>query len=202
MSETRVETDEQGVARLRRLVRNPVRLLRRIGAVLVASSQKAFVDQKFGDIEWDERYPNQDEPKLNLAGALSDLNRGSSIKDRRFVARPAGVDVGLLRRSVSFRVNESREEVEVGSTVEYAGKFHGGGESTQAVTGTARRLFAREFGRSTGQRREALKRLSSVVKGDGLTTRSKPRPFVGITDEAAAKIDSLIAEEAASAAEG
>ncbi len=202
MSETRVETDEQGVARLRRLVENPVRLLKRIGVILVASSQRAFEDQKFGDIEWDERYPNQDEPKLNLAGALSDLNRGGGIKARRFEARPAGVDQGTLRRSVAARVNESRDEVEVGSTVEYAGKFHGGGESTMPVTGTARRLFAREFGRSTGQKREALKRLSSVVKRDSLTTRSKARPFVGITDESAAKIDSLIREEAASAAEG
>ena len=202
MSEQRIETDEQGVARLRSLVNNPARLLKQIGVILVASSQKAFDDQKFGDIEWDERYPNQDEPKLNLAGALSDLNKGSAIKARRFVARPAGVDTGTLRRSVAFRVNETRDEVEVGSTVEYAGKFHGGGESTQAVTGTARRLFAREFGRSTGQRREALKRLSSVVKRDSLTTRSKARPFVGITDESAAKIDSLIREEAASAAEG
>lgn len=202
MSEQRIETDEQGVARLRRLVGNPVRLLKGIGAILVASSQKAFEDQKFGDIEWDERYPNQDEPKLNLAGALSDLNKGSGIKARRFVARPAGVDQGILRRSVAFRVSETRDEVEAGSTVEYAGKFHGGGESTQVVTDTARRLFAREFGRSTGQRREALKRLSSIVKGDSLTTRSKARPFVGITDESAAKIDSLIREEAASAAEG
>lgn len=107
-------------------------LLNQIGLLGVETSQQAFRDQKLGDIQWDPRYPGQEEPKFNIAGALSDFKRGAKApKPNRFQDRPAAVDEGLrggIWGSLSWRVDGSR--VVWGSSKPYAPLVQNGGVST------------------------------------------------------------------------
>ena len=58
--------------------------LKQMGAIMLATSQKAFADQAYGPERWPERYEGQPEPFISVAGALSDLIRDRQIKNRRF----------------------------------------------------------------------------------------------------------------------
>lgn len=135
----------EGVAfkRLEAKLKNPTPLLKQVGSILVAASQRAFRDQKFGAIAWKPRYPRQSAPKLNLAGALQDLNKGMSApKPGRFKDRPALKDTGNLRNSIVFRL-EGKDAVVVGTSMEYAQVQHEGGVTTQVITDKARHTLAK-----------------------------------------------------------
>lgn len=107
-------------------------LMTRWGALMVESSQRAFVDQRFGDYEWPPRYPGMEPPFLNIAGAIADFASGrTKPKPNRFQDRPALVDEGMrggLWGSISFNV-PSPHDVEVGSPKDYAKLQNDGGES-------------------------------------------------------------------------
>lgn len=119
-------------------IANPAPFLAGVGGILVASSQKAFREQKFGGIPWPERYPNQKRPRLNIAGALSDAAAGRPApKPNRFQERPAGMDTGALKNSISFRVEG--DKVFVGSKLPYASIIHEGGTSVQIITDSMRK---------------------------------------------------------------
>lgn len=106
------------------------KLMKWIGAQGVAVSQKAFLKQELGDIKWPARYPNQDEPKFNYAGALMDWKSGrASPKPNRFQDRPAVVDEGMrggIQGSLTFRVTGPLA-VRWGSGKDYARLQHDGG---------------------------------------------------------------------------
>src|SRR5574343_573527 len=90
-----------------KLVRNPLGILKAIGALVKSYAQQCFERQAFGRTQWPERYPNQSEPYINVAGAVQDLSQGPSIKQRRFQRRPAGIDRGFsggLAGSITYRV--------------------------------------------------------------------------------------------------
>ena len=161
---------------------DPRPALRRIGALMLSASQKAFQDQRYGPDKWPERYEGQPDPFVNVAGALSDLLRDRQIKGRRFDRRPALVDTGILRGSLSFGL-KGKNAVRVGTTVPYAAKHVFGLNSRQNVTDAARKRLTKEYRRfknQGGARFEALKKLGFLHTVSQLETNIQPRPFIGI----------------------
>ncbi len=166
-------------------------VLIQIGKMMVGRSQKTFRDQRLGDIEWPRRYDTMSDPFINIAGALNYLNRDKPIlnKNRLFQRKPALIDTGTLRRSISSRV-VGNAVVEWGSTLPYAADHQFGKTTYQLVSQTARQRLFTEMKRTkrsksekiTG-RKDALKKLGFLFSVDAIETDLAPRPFVGITDQ-------------------
>jgi len=108
--------------------------LMRIGAMMTTRSQDAFEDQGR-----DEEWPARITP--NIPGILSDLERGAGVPARRFQPRPAGVDTGRLRNSITWRLVEGAA-VEIGTNLPYAALIQWGGEVTIPITGPMKSRLA------------------------------------------------------------
>ena len=140
------------LAVFRRQLERPEKLLKLFGMAAASEAQRSFDRQglHFED-EWEPRYPSQQTVYVNIAGAIMDLTDGPTIKAHRFDNRPAVVDTGLLRRSLSPSGAVSITgtfEVSVGTTVPYGGKHQFGGEEdipiTQAVKDNLRTWYKRQ----------------------------------------------------------
>lgn len=186
--------------------------LRRIGAELLADSQAAFTQQSFEGIRWPERYPNDGAPKINYAGALTDLNRGQAPKARRFQDRPALIDTSKLRRSLQFSV--SGFSVEEGSPLSYAGRLNRGSAATGSVsvipvTSTAKKKLSdvlRSARRAVHKaktvaqqkqatlKRDALAKLGFLFQRRTLVTENPERPFVGLSQGSADRAGQTFAQ--------
>ena len=146
----------------------PERLLKQVGALMLAQAQRAFIDQKLGTQPWKARYPNQAAPKLNIAGALMDLQNGANIKDRRFVDRPAVIDTSHLRQSLSDRHGHLQMlgmwSVEVGTVVLYGGIHQWGGTNTIPITKAIFNNLAAWLKRMTGAFSKKSKAASGKAK--------------------------------------
>lgn len=105
-------------------------LLKKLGVLGVEHSQEAFAKEEWDGKRWESRYPNQDEPRLNIAGAVSDLLGGGSIKSSRRMRRPVLKDSGDLFRSIDWDVIDG-QTVEIGSDLPYATMHNFGSEKSQ-----------------------------------------------------------------------
>ena len=171
--------------------RNPKGLMTRWGAMMVEVSQRAFLDQRLGDVEWPPRYPGMQPPIINIAGALSDFNAGKkNPKPNRFQDRLALVDEGMrggLWGSITFRADQ--DGVEVGTNKPYA-KLHqeGGGSFIRVSEDAYRRgrdwLFTKKGAPRKG-REGFVPKLWPALFRRFFKQWVLPRPFVGITDELA-----------------
>lgn len=166
-------------------------LMKQWGALMVESSERAFVDQRLGEHEWPARYEGMEDPFVNIAGALQDWNSGrSSPKPNRFSPRPALVDQGLsggLWGSITF--SASKDEVEEGSNKAYAKLQQEGGMSTIRVSEDAYRrgrawLFDNK-GNPRAGREGYVKKLWPFLFKRVLRQNVARRPFLGITEELA-----------------
>lgn len=170
-----------------------------VGRTLESVSQRAFRDQRLGEIQWPERYPNQEDPFVNIAALVNWTNEGGSISTRFFDRRPALVGTGDLRQSISSEV--SGGSVAVGSALPYAGLHQSGGLSSQPVTQAAKEKIAQFIGeepdgmggwrtkKRMGARQKANRekywfKLFPLLSSDEITTQVNARPFLGITPEA------------------
>lgn len=107
---------------------NGMPLMKRIGLLGVAASQKAFRLQALDEIKWEPRYPNQKTPKFNIAGALMDWKSGRpNPKPNRFQDRPALFDTGSLKGKLTYMVSGALA-VKWGSPQQYASLHQEGGE--------------------------------------------------------------------------
>lgn len=114
-------------AALRGALERPAeRILPGIGAMLVAETQKAFREERFGVVRWKSRGDTGMNP--NWPGILSDFARGKTPPERRFQDRPVLRDNNLLARSFAWRVI-GQNTVEEGTMLGYADVLHTGGES-------------------------------------------------------------------------
>ena len=132
-------------------------LLNALGGITSAEFQANFERQSFGGNPWEPRYPNQDEPFVNIAKLVQVLNEGGNpvgVFDRT----PALMgDPPVLMNSIGWRITDDLEaEVGVDFNItpasgavssggshpaSYAGIHNEGEESTQEVTdGTKRAL--------------------------------------------------------------
>lgn len=184
------------LGRFKRRLDDPRPVLKQIGALMLAESQKAFDDQAYGPERWPERYEGQDEPFINVAGALSDVARDRQIRDRRFDRRPAVVDTGMLRSSLTFGL-KGKKAVRVGTTDPKAPKHLFGLSSSQTVTNIARRRLVKEyrrFKRIGGNRFEAFKKLGFLHSVSRLETQIQQRVFLGIFPDLGRRLISTVEE--------
>jgi phage gpG-like protein len=197
------------VRRLRGTLAHPERLLPAMSSLMRSQARQAFERQNFGGIAWPARYPNQQPPKVNIAGVVQDLAKGPTIKARRFDDRPALLDRGDLLRSIATR-RIGNDAIEQGSVVPYASIHQTGGETKQAVTAAVKQNLGLWLsGRSKtpkkkGQNKtKAQKRLADdrakyrrklgwLFRADEITTHVAQRPFLGLTGETEKKIDRII----------
>jgi len=190
------------------------RIMKGLGALALASAQEAFDQQALGSEQWEERYPKQKGFKANIAGIVADFAAGKrNPPNRRFDARPAGIDTGNLRRSLtpSKALTTHGFKVTVGSTQQNASAVQFGGETRQQITKTIVHLLA-DFMRRSRKRVKKAKKVSQPItakdaaiqklgflfglakKGKPLITKSIPRPYLGITPELEDKMISFIVE--------
>lgn len=185
------------LAQVEALLRDPSPVLFALGEAAVSFSVRAFTDQAFAGDPWPERYPNQDPGEMvNVAGVVSDLAAGrASIPARRFEDRPALVDTGALRDSITWRL-AGADAVEVGSNLPYADMHQRGGISRQPVSSGMRRVLARFLKREKRRRPWLGKRLGFLFQKDMLETRVNARPFVGVTDELLETLAEIVEDQA------
>lgn len=178
---------------MRRKLATTKPLMGRIGKVLVEASYESFALQRLGNIEWAAKYGGSMVPPfLNVAGALADFIGGARApKKVQFLDRPALLVTGALRRSIAARV-PGETSVEVYSPLPYAALMQEGGTSTQNygedVKDAIRNWLFTKKGASRKGREEYKRKLSPLLARDSLETQVIPRPFMGVTDEAEAKI--------------
>lgn len=171
----------QGLRVIAGKLSDPSEALEGIGAYLTSQTQKAFREQRRGDSVW----PGRMTP--NVPGIVSDLNRGSTPPGRRFSDRPALVDTGRLRASISWR-RRGRGEVVVGTQLDYAPVHQRGGNVDVVLTPTGRRnlvAFLRE-------RKDLRPALGWLFQRPRFTVRVRPRPFLAITADDQREISEIV----------
>lgn len=201
------------VEAFRRQLQRPEKLLKLFGIAAASEAQASFDRQGLHfQNEWEPRYPSQDPPYVNIAGALMDLAKGPNIRAHRFENRPAVVDTGMLRRSLapggSVRVTGTFS-VEVGSSLAYASMHQFGGEQDIPITQTQKdnlvkwyekqKRMAKRHDREAADRGEKLKsddkdglgsewlravmkKLGFILNSDSMHQRVIARPFIGMND--------------------
>ena len=168
------------IERWERNLSNPQAALKQVGAMMVAESQRAFVNQKIGDKSWDARAP------INVLGIIADFAAGKKTPpSRRFENRPALRDTGRLAASITFRVIGAGDVVEVGSNLPYAAVHHRGGTVESKPITEQVRTALNDFLKGKGK--QYRKRLGWLLnrKFAGKTLKQKvpARPIVAITDQ-------------------
>lgn len=203
---------------LRGLFDDPRALLTAMGALTVKQSQRAFREQRMGNVRWKTRGDTRMNP--NWPAILADMAAGrASVPERRFRDSPVLVDTGMLKRSVTWRL-VGRDTVEIGSNLPYAGVLHAGGESktvpiTKAVQDRLSDWIDRTFKRgqraakrkwSVGTTPQQMARdakaqqrgsvalrlqwlLNPSLRGQRLTVRHPPRPIVGFPPDLVREIE-------------
>jgi len=205
------------IENLRKSLKNPDQavfqgrgLMKQIGALGVAASQKAFREQGLGDLKWPARYPSQVEPKLNIAGALMDFKSGRKApKPNRFQDRPALIDEGQrggMWGSLTLDVTGPLS-VAWGTNKSYARIHQEGGRVSIRYDDATRQRIKEWLYKPTGgvrtstvkaglgprrTRVEYEKHLRPLLYSGVWSQRVMKRPFVGITDELEKDINSAI----------
>jgi phage gpG-like protein len=173
---------------------DPNGLAKAVGQRMVFESREAFRTQSWDGKDWLKRYPNQSDPKVNVAGIVSDLGQGISPPKNRFQDSPVLEHTGRLVGSITYRV-KGPSEVEVGSNVKYASRMQTGGKSVQPITETVRSNLA-DFlrglrgkkKRKRGERRQKTRKdliaekLGFLFAIDVLETDIVPRTFLAVND--------------------
>lgn len=94
--------EQKAVLKLKKIIDDPQPTLRKFATILLGQGQRAFIQQRLGDIRWPKRYPKQGFPPINVAGVVADFLAGRTTPpDRRFKDRPAGIDTRLTARSLT-----------------------------------------------------------------------------------------------------
>lgn len=170
---------------------DPRPLLATIGLQLKRTSDRAFEEQRLGEIPWAARYPSQSEPFVNFAAVLERANRGRPPLSRDFERRPALRGTGDLQKSVRSRweVTAKGGTVEARSDMSYAPLHQHGGTSSFEVSATARdvlRTWAVENRKDARAKKIMLLSYLHRWKQDVIA-----RPFIGITDETSHRITQI-----------
>lgn len=148
-----------------------------IGAYMVGRTIGAFQAQERGGIKWAPR------SVPNAAGILEDLRGGgSSVPERRWEPRPAGIDTSNLRNSIASSV--APPSVVVGSTVAYASDVQLGGKRTIQIPGALARTVRAWIQRLKGSRKDvAARRFAKPLRVGALVIDVPPRPYLVVTPE-------------------
>lgn len=185
---TRVTFDEGAkVRRIRANLQDPSKALAQVGVLMVAESQAAFRNQKFGDKKWDQRAP------VNVFGVIADFHQGRKKPvGRRFDRRPALVDTGRGRKSIAFQVRGNG--VDVGTNVDYM-KVHqtGGKVESKPITKNVRRLLWSWLkNQGVAMKRRLGWLLNKKFVDTSIEGKVPPRPFIGVTKETVRNIEKVV----------
>ena len=174
------------IERFEAALANPTKALKQIGALMVAESQEAFVNQRFGKHVWPPR------GAINVFGIISDFANDRLPPNRRFQTRPALSDTGALLGSIKDRI--SGNTVIVGSNKEYADKHHRGleTESEEITDDVARALWKWLKGGGSEYKRQLGWLLNRKFRNTKLKMTLPKRPIVGITDQTLADVEETI----------
>lgn len=178
-----VEFDIDPVGTLRGLaerLRDPSPALRAIGALIVADSQTAFKRQRLGSKPWASRMTP------NVPGIVGDLNAGRRPPARRFDPRPALVDTGRLRQSITFEV--SGNKVTVGTPLKYASIQQSGGKQRVTLTATGRSNLVAYL----RQNRDLTEELGWLFRKPSFEVEVRARPFIGVEDDTLEEIAEIL----------
>ena len=186
------------------------RLLKYYGSLGVASSMKAFREQKLGNYKWPARYEGQEAPEFNYAGALMDWKSGrKSPKPNRFQDRPALIDEGMrggLQGSLTFELLGAFA-VQWGTNKTY-GPLHNlggmvsisydaatrkriedwlyvGGSPKSKKFGSLRQNKVKTKGGTVIRRSAYADHVNQILNRNPWVQKIAKRPFVGITSELA-----------------
>lgn len=173
--------------RIKGVLDDPRPILTKIGVIMVAESQEAFVKQQFGEDVWrPRRVPN-------LFGILNDIANNKTPPKRRFDARPALKDTGDMARKIDKRLI-GNFVVEVGSNQPYAALMHHGGTSKSVVLSDRVRAALWAWLKKGGRkyRKELGWVLNRKFRGKQLTAEIPPRPFVGLTRQTIADVHEIV----------
>jgi phage gpG-like protein len=179
-------------AKIRRWERNlehPEAALKQIGAMMVAESQRAFKDQRFGKKAWQPR------GAINVFGIIADFAAGKkSPPARRFERRPALRDTNALAQSIAFRL-VGNDAVEVGSNKDYAGVHKTGGQvESKPITEALQKALWQWLRRQPKPMQDKLGwLLNKHLIGKTLKMKVPARPFIGITKETIANVQEAVA---------
>lgn len=159
------ESFDEG-ARLRRLsdsLEDPRWILTGIGALLVSASQRAFREERMGDVKWKTRAETGMVP--NWPAIVGHFAVKSSAPPARYFGNAHTLtNTGRLRGSINFRV-ASEDTVEVGSNVPYAKALHEGDESqTPVITKALQERMWDWIKKVRGQNKKAKQRLAKAKK--------------------------------------
>lgn len=166
--------------------------LKQIGALMVAESQRSFLIQRFGVFRWPERYPGQPDPHVNIAGVISDLNRGAGVKSRRTGSRrPALKDTGVLSNSIKDRI-ASKDTVEVGTIVEYAAVHLHGGVSRQPTPESTKKGIRKWLAKKGNDVFAPKFRKVLLPNSTSWDTEVEKRTFLGVTKRLENNIRKLV----------
>ena len=180
-----------------------------IGDILVAQAHKAFIEQRLGEHVWPERYPNQDDPFVNIASLVNWTNTGGQIQPRHFERRPALMSGGGVGLAGSISADVKGKTVEVGSALPYAASHQWGIASTQSISPAAKSTIAKYIGeesdgsggwrkkKNPGSRQKENRekfwfKLFPLLSSDELETQPVQRPFLGITPQNASDMQADI----------
>lgn len=162
---------------------NPHRALKRVGVFFASKARQAFSSQGRPPESWPER------AVPNVPGILQDFHGGGAKpKSRRFDARPAVRDTGLLQRSIKDEMTGPLEVVVgvSGDAHEYADKQQFGGESeTLPVTEEFQEWLWTWLRSSEGSKwkKDLGYLLNRKFTGETLTWNVRPRPFLVILEQ-------------------
>jgi len=174
-----------------------------VARILESQSQRAFIEQRLGEYAWPERYPNQEDPFVNVAALVNWTNAGGQVQSRFFDRRPALMATGNLVGSISATFKG--DSVWVGSALPYAANHQWGLSSTQTVSMTAKKTIGKWIGeepdgkggwkkkkrmgsRQKEQREKYWFKLAPMLGKTELETQAVQRPFLGITEQNAQEI--------------
>lgn len=171
-------------------------LLKQCGAVMLATTQRTFATSRdpWGKL-WPSRYPSQEAPKFNVAGAIQDLLEGNRVKDRRFDDKPPLKDRGILARSFSSASKAlafpDTYTVECGTTVDYAAVHQWGGTSEIKVLTRDFKIKLAAF-LMTKRGRTVRHHMAHLLKEKEYSQEILQRAFLGIPPEDALKFKDII----------
>lgn len=161
-------------------LKNPAPIMKRIGAMMTARAKQTFQNQGRAQVRW----PARSVP--NVIGIIKDAEMGrKTVPNRRFDARPAGIDTRLLARSIAHRL-EGKDTVVIGSVQPYATDVQKGGPRTIRITAMTRKVLFAYVNRArerikkgaANDRDRAMAQIAWVLYRSELNMNVPPRPYL------------------------